>query len=515
MDERETEGVDRPPSPSQAEAGVDPAATSTSTSTTVPLSKRAQKRLAREREWEERKPLIKAQRKEKDRLAKEARKAARSAAEDHAYTSGEDQHQAGRPSASKKIRIDHHEGEEKQPLPPRSEFNATLVIDLGFDDLMNTKEIKSLAHQLTFVYAANRNSQAPFRDLVFVGSGGGENDNSNNRKLFSEDGCQLPPPAAGPSSIQQGGARKALSFAESPTGSQLDARTQGSWQRWRGLQVIDSGEGLPALWAESTTPGGLTRARQDVVYLTADSENVIHELEEGKAYVIGGIVDKNRYKNLCFAKAQALGIQTAQLPISEALLDPSPDDDDDDSDSEAEVESSANANNKEKGSVTTKLRTRKVLTVNQVVDILLGWTEQRASNVHVRESTQSGAAPSEPKDADVPMPTQDHEQEQSKSSSLPLPDPPANADSSEPWSTAQLDGWWRAAVRKAFPQRKLKERTSRRRPRNEELLAAAAAQARDIRSANEDQDDGRGEVMEAMADVDEDQLYNDAQLHEK
>ena len=37
-------------------------------------------------------------------------------------------------------------------------------------------------------------------------------------------------------------------------------------------------------------------AKDDIIYLSAESDNVLESLEEGKAYVIGGLVDHNREK---------------------------------------------------------------------------------------------------------------------------------------------------------------------------------------------------------------------------
>ena len=86
-----------------------------------------------------------------------------------------------------------------------------------------------------------------------------------------------------------------------------------------------------------------SRAPQStVVYLTGDSPNILHSLEPGHTYILGGIVDRNRYKLLCLDKADRLGIRHAQLPIGEAL---------------------------------PELKTRKVLTVNQVLDILVKWVD--------------------------------------------------------------------------------------------------------------------------------------------
>lgn len=106
-----------------------------------------------------------------------------------------------------------------------------------------------------------------------------------------------------------------------------------------------------------------TAPRETVVYLTADSSEELTELKEDETYIIGGIVDHNRYKvsflrlcqphfmsstllvqNLCLKKSQDTNIRSARLPI---------------------------------GTYLSELKTRKVLTVNQTFEILLKWTETR------------------------------------------------------------------------------------------------------------------------------------------
>ena len=80
---------------------------------------------------------------------------------------------------------------------------------------------------------------------------------------------------------------------------------------------------------------------QNICYLTSDSPNEITEFDENKIYVIGGFVDHNHHKSLCYNLALKNNIQHAQLPIGKFM----------------------------------HMKTRQVLTVNQVYEIICKYTE--------------------------------------------------------------------------------------------------------------------------------------------
>ncbi|KAF4532222.1 hypothetical protein B566_EDAN004308 [Ephemera danica] len=56
-----------------------------------------------------------------------------------------------------------------------------------------------------------------------------------------------------------------------------------------------------------------------LVYLTSESPNILDTLEDDKVYIIGGLVDHNAHKGHCWEVAKNLGINHAQLPISQYL----------------------------------------------------------------------------------------------------------------------------------------------------------------------------------------------------
>jgi len=158
-----------------------------------------------------------------------------------------------------------------------------IVVDCGFDALQTEKEIKSLAQQIMLCYGANRRSSNPV-NLVVSGIKG-----EVERALTSIGGFE-------------------------------------SWQcRREGASFEDLFE------------------HNRLVYLTSDSLNEVEAFDDEKVYVIGGIVDRNRYKGISAKKASELNISTARLPIRNHV----------------------------------SLNSSQVLTVNQVFQIILKFLETR------------------------------------------------------------------------------------------------------------------------------------------
>ena len=135
-----------------------------------------------------------------------------------------------------------------------------VCIDLQYEELMSEKELIHLAQQLSRVYGFNRKSSDPCH-LTF---------------------CHLP----------------------------KDCKTR---------QICcDKSEGFANYilnFSEKSLIDTFENRKQDLVYLTPDSDNLLEDIEDNKIYVIGGLVDDSvkKLSSLSFAKDQ--GLTTAKLPI--------------------------------------------------------------------------------------------------------------------------------------------------------------------------------------------------------
>ena len=226
----------------------------------VPLSKNARKRLAKQEAWEAKKK----QKKEEEREARMKRgevARAEHAAKLEAMTDEERAKHEEERQAKREIRKKEAE-EAKAKKQAALEAPNAVVLDLEFGHLMSDKEQKSMAKQLTFCYSANTKAAVPLR-LYLTGLAGsmGEFTRKHN----------------------SGFSNWAVHKCD---GSYLEA---------------------------------LADRKDDLVYLTADSEHELEDFKESDVYIIGGIVDRNRHKNLTLNKANEQGIRHARLPIRDHL----------------------------------------------------------------------------------------------------------------------------------------------------------------------------------------------------
>jgi tRNA (guanine9-N1)-methyltransferase len=280
------------------------------------LSKSQLKKLRKSQEWEANKESRKAKRRDKHKQ-KQARKATERATRQAKIANGEIDVAEMAPS------------KEEKKLPRRPvQVPVALILDCDFDQLMTEKELVSLGAQVTRCYSENRST--PYRSHIAISSWGGnlkarfETVLANNHlgwkgvRFFEEDFVaaaeQLDGVMRGP-----GGGKLVGALAPSKK-----AEVQGG-------QTV-------CLEPESTD---LATPVPSIVYLTSDSPHMLERLSPNTSYIIGGIVDKNRHKGLCYKRACERGIPTAKLPIGEYMT----------------------------------MQSRSVLAINHVVEIMLKWLE--------------------------------------------------------------------------------------------------------------------------------------------
>ena len=257
-------------------------ATDDATEPSVPLSKNARKRLAKHEQWQ----LKKKQKKEEERNAKQAKQDEARAVFNlkmESMTEEEKKKYESQRKANRDERMRRaNEARAKKSQALTSPYSV--VLDLEFGDLMTEKEVKSMAKQLCYCYSSNTKASVP-ACMYFTGLDGN-------------------------------------------VGEALMKASPG-YKNWAVLHKFDSYIDV------------LSDRKKDLVYLTADSEVELVDFAANDIYVIGGIVDRNRHKNLTLNKANEQGIRHARLPIRDHL----------------------------------QMSGTHVLTVNQVVDIILAQLE--------------------------------------------------------------------------------------------------------------------------------------------
>uniref|UniRef100_A0A1A9V854 SAM-dependent MTase TRM10-type domain-containing protein n=1 Tax=Glossina austeni TaxID=7395 RepID=A0A1A9V854_GLOAU len=141
-----------------------------------------------------------------------------------------------------------------------SSENVRIAIDLDYDDIMLGHDIAKCVKQCLRIYTINRRSEKSAQ-LHFTGI----KTDGNIHAAFKKN---------------------------------------HGWENWHLKYHFDEShlEAFP---------------KEQLVYLTSESDTILQRLDVKDVYVIGGLVDHNHHKNLCHARATKAGLRTARLPLGE------------------------------------------------------------------------------------------------------------------------------------------------------------------------------------------------------
>ncbi|KAK3487088.1 guanine-1-methyltransferase-domain-containing protein [Neurospora crassa] len=298
---------------------------------TPKISKNQLKRLRRQAAHEQFRQERKEKRKEKRHQQQAKKRALKEAVVAEAQAAGQDPEEALK-KLCKEPWVAH-------PVP------VAFIIDCDFEEYMRENEIVSLSSQIVRSYSQNR--RAKYQAQLVISSWKGKLKDRFERVLKNAH-------------LNWKGGVKCIEgdfmqAAEIAKGMMEETDVKEG--------MIDllkpSGNGgllLPEPEAEETEEGGDAAAaaapkpkpeeeaedvNQSIVYLSAESDYTLDKLEANTCYVIGGLVDRNREKGLCYGRAKAAKVRTAKLPIGEYMA----------------------------------MQSRYVLTTNQVVEIMAKWLE--------------------------------------------------------------------------------------------------------------------------------------------
>lgn len=241
----------------------------------LPISKKQMKRMKKQEEWRKKMEAIKKYKKEKKKQNKIKKREQREQEEKlNPKKIEENEESKIKPNLNIPFKT---RKEVKEEFKQKCKNGMRVIIDCDFEHLMNERGNKSMVRQITDLYAINRSSSNPFR-LILYGVG----------KQIKE------------------GLKKT------------------NYENWLGIEVYYK-EDYPSfdkfiqevLYKDDKKD--LKEIKKSIYYLSADSENNIEILDNKATYIIGGIVDRNKYKFLSLNKAKDLGINHGKFPIGEYL----------------------------------------------------------------------------------------------------------------------------------------------------------------------------------------------------
>ena len=241
----------------------------------LPISKNQLKKLKKQEEWKKKMEKIKAYKKEKK---KEKKRLKREEREKEEQLNPKPKQEINEIKNIDKSNIPFKSRKElKEEFKQKCKNGMRVIIDCDFEHLMNERGIKSMVRQIVDLYSINKISTNPFRVILYG------------------------------------------------VGKQIkEGLEKSDYKNWIGIEIYFK-EDFPSfdkfieeiLYKDDKRP--LNDIKNNIYYLSADSENNIFNVDNQSTYIIGGIVDRNKYKGLSLNKAKELKINHGKFPIGEYL----------------------------------------------------------------------------------------------------------------------------------------------------------------------------------------------------
>lgn len=284
------------------------------------MSKNQRKRLAKQELRQVAKLAKKEREKEKKRELAAARRADREQRKQEVGSKDDSPRSNDDPAAVSRLT------KEKRDVLKASYLDAvrrgiTIIIDCSWEDKHTESTLKSLTQQIMYCYGCNRRHTNPAQ-LHLTGLGPRMRDQLT-KMLYSNwtavQSSEMDYTAFEQFYIDDKSDSKLSDAGNLKVTPALSVSTVKPQQD--ATETVQSPT-EPAEVTTSTTTSTVPLApspseRKQLVYLTSDAEETIEQLDTNTAYIIGGIVDRNRHKGATFQKAQEQGVRTAKLPIKE------------------------------------------------------------------------------------------------------------------------------------------------------------------------------------------------------